>query len=811
MEKIIEIPIEEGLQNNYLAYALSVIVGRYIPDVRDGLKPVHRRILFSMYEKGLRSNQKTRKSAKVVGDVLANYHPHGDQAVYQALVRLAQDFSMRYTLIEGQGNFGSIDGDPAAAMRYTECRMQKLAEELLSDIDKNTVNFIPNYDNTDEEPVVLPAGFPNLLVNGSMGIAVAMSTNIPPHNLSEIIEATKAYIDNKDITVAELYTNYVLGPDFPTGAGIFGLQGIRKAYETGKGTFYIRGKAEIETLKNGREAIIITELPYNVNKAHLIEKIALLAKEDKIKGIGEIRDETNKEGIRVVLEVKRNGAPAIILNQLYLHTQLQVSFSITLLAIVDRKPMILSLKEILAYFVAHQKEVLVRKTEFDLNKAQDRLHIVEGLLKAIDNLDEVVAMIRGSQTAKEAKERLMERFALSEPQTQAILDLRLQKLVGLERLSLEEEHTDLLSKIAYFQSVLASEDKQYSVIKEQLTAIQEKYGDKRKTEILAHILDNDIDIESTIKPEDCTITISNEGMIKRASLEDYRTQRRGGRGKTGANVRGTEEVEHLLISHNLDYLCFFTDKGKVYYLKVYEIPEGSSAARGRSIKSLINMEENEKIQSYLAIKNFSEDEYVLFITSKGIVKKTALSNFVNARKRGINAITLDENDALVTAIKTTGNQEIFIATALGQGLRFNEEEVRPMGRNARGVIGIRLREGNKVIGAAILQEGRSMIAVTSKGYGKRVSFEEFMAHKRGTFGQRYYSTTKKTGHVEALTCSSESSEIMIITKSGIVMRTKISEIREQGKNAQGVRLINIKDKEDLVAAIAVLDEDEEEI
>jgi DNA gyrase subunit A len=803
-DKIIDMPIEEGLQNNYLTYAMSVIIGRYIPDVRDGLKPVHRRILYAMYERGVRANQKSRKSAKVVGDVLGNYHPHGDQAVYEALVRMAQDFSMRYTLIEGQGNFGSIDGDPAAAMRYTECRLEKLSEELITDIEKNTVDFIPNYDNSTEEPIVLPSSYPNLLVNGSTGIAVAMSTHIPPHNLTEIINATQAIIDDPDVSIDDLYMTHIKGPDFPTGGGIFGLDGVRKAYKTGKGTFYIRGKHSFENLKSGREAIIITEIPYVVKKTTLIEKIASLVRDEKIKGIAEIRDESNKEGIRIVLELKKNTIANVILNQLYLHTPMQTSFGINMLAIVDQKPRQLNLKEILQYFITHRKEVLIRKTQYDLDKAQQRLHIVEGLLSAIDNLDEVIKIIRASQTAKEAKTNLIERFELSDAQSQAILDLRLQKLTALERLSLEDEHKDLLEKISFFENVLANDDVQYGIIREDLQIIKEKYGDARKTEILQNA-SKEIDIESTIKPEDCAVIVSSEGMIKRAELKSFRTQKRGGRGKIGANIREDENIEHFIISNTLNYLVFFTDQGKAYYLKVYEIPEGSIVSRGKSLKGFLNLEQDEKIQSYLEVKDFTENEFSFFITRKGKVKKTPLYDFRNAKRRGVTAITLEEGDELVKAMKTTGDQEIFLATSKGKGLRVKEKEIRSMGRAARGVIGIKTRGDDYVIGATLLEEGNSLFAITANGFGKRVSFDDFKAHSRGTMGQRYYSVSDKTGRVTVIAKASEDSQIIIITRLGMTIRTKMSEIREMGKDARGNTLIKLKNKDDEVADVAILD------
>lgn len=805
MEKIIEVPIEEGLQTNYLNYAMSVIIGRYIPDVRDGLKPVHRRILYSMYEKGIRANQKTRKSAKVVGDVLGNYHPHGDLAVYDALVRLAQDFSMRYMMVDGQGNFGSVDGDPPAAMRYTECRMSKIAEELLTDIDKNTVDFIPNYDNTTEEPSVLPAGFPNLLVSGSIGIAVAMATKIPPHNLREVVAATQALIDNPDLSIDDLF-HYIKGPDFPTGAGIFRMDGVRAAYRTGRGSFVIRGNTQIETLKSGKESIIITSIPYLVNKSELIKKIASLVKEDKIKGISEIRDESNKEGIRVVMELKKGSVPSIIINQLYLMTQLQTTWGIILLAIVGKKPVILNLKEILKLYIDFKLEVLLKRTRFDLDKAEARMHIVQGLLTAVDNLDEVVRIIRASQTSLEAKTNLMERFSLSELQAQAVLDLRLSKLVALEKLNLENEKSELEQKISYFNQLLVDTAEQNRVMKAELAEVSDKYGDDRRTEILKDVAE-DITMEETIKNEECVVLVANTGLIKRTSRLSYRTQKRGGRGKTGANIREDEQVDHLITSYTHNYLLFFTDKGKVYYLKVWELPEGSAQSRGKSIRAFINIAEDEQIQSYLQVEDFKDDEYVFFITKKGIVKKTAVSDFINAKRRGINAISLDEDDELVNAIKTKGKQQIFIATRKGQGLRIDEEEIRPMGRSARGVIGIRLRGDNSVIGATLIQESTQLLAVTSRGYGKLVDFEEFTPHKRGTMGQRFYAVSEKTGDVSCIqnTAVSEDTQCIIATKSGIVMKTNVMEISQMGRNARGSILIKVHDKDDEVAAIAIID------
>jgi DNA gyrase subunit A len=804
--KIINVPIEDSLKQNYLTYAMSVIIGRYIPDVRDGLKPVHRRIIYSMSENNLSFSAKTRKCAKIVGEVLGNYHPHGDSAVYEALVRMAQDFSMRYPLILGQGNFGSIDGDPPAAMRYTESKLQKIADFLVQDIDKNTVDFIPNYDNTTTEPTVLPARFPNLLVNGSIGIAVAMSTNIPPHNLSEIIDATIAFIDDREICVDELM-QHVKAPDFPTGGVILGTAGIRKAYETGKGSFYIRGKANVEE-KGNKEILIITEIPYGIKKSSLIIDIANLVKTEVIKGISEIRDESNKEGMRIVIEIKKGTDSFVLLNTLYSKTQLQVSYSMNLLAIVDREPKLLSLRDVLHYFVLHRKDVIIRRANFLLSKAQGRIHIVEGLLRAIDNMDEVIKRIRASQTAADAKKNLIERFELSDLQAQAILELRLQKLTALEKLSLEKEKAELDQTIVSLLSLLGSQEEQYDLIKKELLEVQQSFKTLRKTDVEAQEMSN-ISMEEMIPNTDCLILITTEGILKRTSLEMYRTQRRGGQGKTGAQVRGSEEIKHMLLAKAHDYFVIFTNLGNVYYVKTYDIPESSLQARGRSIYTLLSLKDNEKIASCLTIQEFNEDAFVLFVTKKGMVKKTNLAQFVNARKRGIIAIHLQENDELLETMLICDKDEIFITTQLGKGLRISSESIRSTGRSSQGVIGIRMKNDKDfVVGVTLVDDKASLIAFTEKGFGKRVSYNMFTPHARGTGGQVYYGITKETGAVVAVEkVFSEEDEVLIATKNGMAMRLYVKDIRIMGRAARGNRVFRLKNN-DIIVDCSVFSKDE---
>ena len=799
--EIFDIPFEDELKDNYLTYAMSVIIGRAIPDVRDGLKPVHRRIIYSMYNSGLRSNQKTRKSAKVVGEVLGNFHPHGDSPVYEAIVRMAQEFSLRYPLIIGQGNFGSIDGDPPAAMRYTECKLSKLAEELVKDIEKDTVDFIPNYDNTTTEPIVLPAGYPNILVNGAVGIAVGVSTSIPPHNIAEVVRGIKAYIDNPDISIDAIVDKYIKAPDFPTGGYIVGYDNIKKIYKTGKGSFRIRGKVAVED-RDDKLSIVITEIPYGIKKSDLILKIKELLEEEKIKGVAYLRDESNKEGIRVVLGLKKGAIPNIIINQLYHHTPLEITFNVNMLAILNKKPILFNLKDIIREFVGFRKEIIIRRSRHDLGVAEARLHIVEGLLKAIDNLDEVIKIIRGSKTVKDAKDNLIDRFGLSDTQSQAILDLRLQKLTAMERLSLENEYNDLVKEINYLKEVLSSDKLQYKIIKDELTYIEENYQDERKTKIL-HNVEN-IEEEDLIKPEDCVVIISKSGMIKRMSLNLFRAQRRGGTGKSGAKTSSDDFIKHFIITNTHNYIMFFTNLGKVYYMKVYEIPDASTVSRGISVKTQLGLSDREEIQSYLETKEFSDKEYVMLATKFGKVKKTSLDEFINAKKRGIVAITLQDGDELVAAIKTDNKSEVFIATSMGKGLRFSEEEVRSMGRSAAGVTGMRLKNNDYVIGMISVEKDKSILAVTERGFGKRVSFDEFSSHGRGTGGQIYYSISDKTGRVISIISCKEDTELMIVTRSGMIIRVETKEIRIMGRNTMGNRIIRLKE-DDMVTDIDVID------
>lgn len=795
--KTINVPIEDSLKHNYLTYAMSVIIGRYIPDVRDGLKPVHRRIIYSMHENHLSYQSKSRKSAKVVGEVLGNYHPHGDSAVYEALVRMAQDFSMRYPLILGQGNFGSIDGDPPAAMRYTETKLQKISDFLIQDIDKNTVDFIANYDNTTTEPIVLPAGFPHLLVNGSIGIAVAMSTNIPPHNLSEIIDATVAVIDNREIELEELM-KYVQAPDFPTGGIILGTQGIRKAYETGKGSFIIRGKADVEE-KKGKEILIITEIPYGIKKSSLIIDIAEYVKEEIIKGISEIRDESNKDGMRIVIELKKGTDPYILLNTLYSKTQLQISYSMNLLAIVNKEPKVLGLKDILVYFLEHRIEVIVRRSQFLLDKAQVRIHIVQGLLRALDNLDEVIQMIRSSQTAAEAKQNLMDRFELTATQSQAILELRLQKLTALEKLSLENEKMDLDQTITQLMQLIESKDQQYAVIRSDLLEIKSLFKSLRQTEIQEGEF-NAISFEEMIPNDEWLIIITTEEILKRTQLESYRTQRRGGQGKTGAQIRGSEEIKHMFVAKAHDYFVIFTNLGNVYYMKIYEVPESSLVARGRSIHTLLSLKNGEKIASYMLTQEFNETSYILFLTKKGMVKKTPLAQFLNAKKRGIIAINLQEGDELLQTMLVNDQDEIFITTTLGKGLRFKSDSIRPTGRSSQGVIGIRMKnKEDLVIGMTLVSNVDSLMALTKNGFGKRVSYSMFTPHSRGTGGQVFYGITKETGEVVSVEqIFSNEDEIIIVSANGMTMRLKADDIRVMGRAARGNRILKLKNNDAIV-------------
>lgn len=741
--KIIPIDLKDEMKRSYMLYSMSVIVGRALPDVRDGLKPIHRRILYAMNEIGLTSDKPHRKSATIVGEVMGKYHPHGDAAIYDALVRMAQDFSQRYPLIDGHGNFGSVDGDPPAAMRYTEARMARISQKLLADIDKDTVDFQPNFDESLKEPVVLPCRFPNLLVNGSSGIAVGMATNIPPHNLREVIDGVIMLIDNPDAKVEDLMT-VIKGPDFPTAGIIVGKEGIRSAYTTGRGSIRIRAAAQIESLSGGRNRIIVSEIPYQVNKSRLIEHIAELVRDKKIDGITDLRDESDREGIRIVIDVRRDANPNVILNQLYRHTQMQTTFGVIMLVIVNGEPKLLDLKSVISHYIEYQKEIVVRRTRFDLNKAEGRAHILEGLKIALDNLDAVINLIRSSPTPDIAREGLMKSFNLTEKQAQAILDMRLQRLTGLERRKIEDELKDIMELIKELKGILADEQKVLQIIKDELSEIKETFGDDRRTRITAG--SSDFDVEDLIAEEDIAVTLTHQGYIKRMPLNTYKSQRRGGRGITATNPKEEDFVEHLFIATTLNYILFFTDKGRVYSLKAYEIPEASRQARGTAIVNLIPLMPDETIRAVIPIRTFAPDKYLLMATRRGIVKKTALEEFDTKRKTGLLAIRLDPDDDLVSVKRTTGNQEIIIVTAQGLALRFSEEDVRPMGRSARGVIGIRLGDGDTVIGMDVVREDRDLLVVTENGYGKRTPLNQYRTYaSRGGRGVKAITLTDKTG------------------------------------------------------------------
>ncbi len=798
--KILPINIEHEMKNSYIDYAMSVIVGRALPDVRDGLKPVHRRILFAMYELGMTPDKAYKKSARLVGEVLGKYHPHGDTAVYDAMVRMAQSFATRYPLVDGHGNFGSIDGDRAAAMRYTEARMSKITLQLLMDIHKNTVNTTPNFDETLDEPVVLPSRIPNLLINGSSGIAVGMATNIPPHNITEIIDAVNLLIDNPEIDINELMLT-VKGPDFPTGGIIMGLDGIRSAYKTGRGVVRIRAKSRIETMNNGKQRIIITEVPYQVNKSRLVEKIADLVKDKKVDGITDLRDESDRDGMRVVIELRRDVNAHVILNTLYKHTQLQETFGIIMLALVDNQPRVLNLKEVLYYYLEHQKDVIVRRTKFDLKKAEDRAHIVEGLRIALNNLDEVIKTIRASKNAEVAKHALMEKFTLSEKQSQAILDIRLQRLTALERDKLEDEYKDLMEKINYFRSVLADENKVLGIIKVEINEVREKFKDARKTEISME--DTKIDLEDLIAEEDMVITVTHNGYIKRLASDTYRSQKRGGRGISAMGTKNDDFVEYLFITTTHHYLMFFTNKGKVYKLKVYEIPESGRTAKGTAIINILNLEKGEYVTAFIPVKEFDNEHFVFMATRMGTVKKTALVDFSNIRKDGIIALNLDDHDELIGVKLTHGKEEIILGTSDGKAIRFNESEVRSMGRTARGVRGIMLSKTDTVVGMDAVTEDSEVLIVTENGFGKRTPIDEYRVQTRGGKGIITIKTSDRNGPVIGLKIVKEGEELMMISNEGIIIRLAINDISSYGRNTQGVRLMRIGDDKKLVALAKV--------
>lgn len=784
----VTISIEEEMKESYLDYAMSVIIGRALPEVRDGLKPVQRRILYAMFREGLLPGKKHSKCAGVVGEVLKKYHPHGDTAVYDALVRLAQDFNMRYPLVDGQGNFGSIDGDPPAAYRYTEARLAKIAEELLSDIDKETVDFTPNFDETTEEPAVLPTKIPNLLINGSSGIAVGMATNIPPHNLREIADGLIMLLENPDAAINDLMA-VIKGPDFPTGAMIYGTEGIVEAYTHGRGLIKVRAKARIEREARGGESIIITELPYQVNKARLIEKIAELVREKRVEGISEIRDESDRDGIRVVLELKRGEVPQVILNNLYKFTQMESTFGVIMLSLVGGQPRILNLKRMLNYFLQHRRDVILRRTRFDLRKAEEKAHILEGLKIALDYIDEIISLIRRSKNPEEARTGLMTSYPLTGIQAQAILDMKLQRLTGLEREKILRDYEDTIKEIERLKSILGSEALVSQIIKDELLEIKNKYGDDRKTEIVAETAE--LRIEDLITEEDMVITISHNGYIKRNPLSIYRSQHRGGKGLTGMETREEDYVEQLFIGSTHDYMLFFSNMGRLYWKKIYEIPEAGRTAKGKALINLLPLSEGERITTAINVKDFKEGYLVMF-TKKGIVKKTRLEDYSNPRSKGIIAISLDEGDELIAVKRTTGDNDLIIGTRSGLAARFKEEDVRAVGRIARGVIGIRLYEGDEVVSAEVVEEGTTLLTFTEKGLGKRTKTEEYPIHGRGGKGVISIKLTEKGGNAVGLLQVKDKDEIVLITNSGKLIRTKANSISLQGRNTQGVKLMDLE-------------------
>ncbi len=805
--KLIPITIEDEMRRSYLDYAMSVIIGRALPDVRDGFKPVHRRVLFAMHEAGNTHDKPHKKAARIVGDVMGKYHPHGDSAIYDTIVRLAQDFAMRYPMVDGQGNFGSIDGDAAAAMRYTEVRMAKMAQLMLMDIDKDTVDFGPNYDGQQEEPLVLPSRLPSLLINGSSGIAVGMATNIPPHNLTEIVDALIAQIDKPEITLDELL-EYVKGPDFPTSGFICGTQGIIQAYRTGRGSIVMRARATIEEGgKRGKDQIIVTEIPYQVNKTRLIEQIANLVNDKRIEGISDIRDESDRDGIRMVLDLRRDAVPKVILNSLYKHTQMQETFGANFLAIVNNRPRVLNLKSMLAFFIEHRHEVIRRRTAFELAKAEARAHVLEGLKVAIDNLDDMVALIRASRTPDDARQAMRLRFKLSDIQAQAILDLRLQRLTGLERAKIVEEYAETLKQIARLQEILANERLVYGIMVDELKEIRANFGDKRRTEIVPQA--GDISIEDMIADEEMVITVSHAGYMKRNPLASYRSQRRGGKGKIGMTTRQEDFVEHLFVASTHSYILIFTTRGRVHWLKVHEIPQISAAAKGKNIINFVELLPEEKVAALVATKDFGEDRYVVFCTRKGIIKKTRLSAYGKPRAGGIIATGIDEGDALLSVKLTDGNQEMFMATSGGQAIRFTESDVRPMGRSARGVIGIRLFENDAVVEMDSLRSKESTIlTVSERGYGKRTEVGEYRIQGRGGSGIINLRVTEKTGPVVQVMEVGPNDQVMVITAYGKIIRTAVKDISLVGRPTQGVRLINLNDDDTVVAVAHIAESDE---
>ncbi|NOX18170.1 MAG: DNA gyrase subunit A [Chlorobi bacterium] len=804
-ENVVPISLEDEMKSSYIDYAMSVIVARALPDVRDGLKPVHRRVLYGMNELSMSYNKPFKKSARIVGEVLGKFHPHGDSAVYDTMVRMVQSFSLRYPLIDGQGNFGSVDGDSAAAMRYTEVRLRRISEEMLRDLDKNTVEFVPNFDDSLQEPTVLPSYIPNLLINGASGIAVGMATNIPPHNITEVINGIIALIEKPNLTNEDLM-EFVTAPDFPTGGIIYGYEGVRNAYTTGRGKVIIRARANVETFKNDRENIVITELPYQVNKANLIEKIAELVRAQKITDITNVRDESDKDGLRVVIELKRDAQPAVVLNQLFKHTQMQVTFGVIMLALVRGVPKVLTLREMMQHFIDHRVDVLVKRTKYELEAAERRAHILEGYIIALDNIDEVIATIKKSKDVETAKNGLMKKFGLSEIQAKAILDMRLQRLTGLERQKIENEYKETLKTIERLRGILESEKRQFKIIKEELLAVQERYGDERRTEV---ILDTkEFSLEDIIAEEDVVVTISHRGFIKRFPVSGYRRQGRGGKGVTGAGTKDEDFIEHMFIASTHQYIMFFTDKGKVFWLKVHEIPESGRTARGRSILNLLQKDRDEEITAFIAVKEFSSDKYLVMVTERGTIKKTVLSAYSNVRKGGIQAINLVKEDRLIEVKLTDGKSDIVIGTRNGMAIRFHETDVREMGRTATGVRGIRLSPGDIVIGFIVVHAGSTLLVVTNKGFGKRSSLDDYRITKRGGKGIITVKTGEKTGKMIAMLEVSEKDELVIITEKGMVIRQGLKAIRVMGRNTQGVRVIRMKEGDSIadIAKVVVVDD-----
>ena len=797
-DRQVPVPIEEEMRKSYLAYAMSVIVGRALPDIRDGLKPVHRRVLYTMHTLGLAWNRAYKKSAKVVGEVLGKYHPHGDAPVYEALVRMVQDFSLRYPLVDGQGNYGSIDGDPPAAYRYTEARLAKIAHEMLADIDKGTVDFVPNFDESEQEPTVLPTKLPNLLVNGSAGIAVGMATNIPPHNLSEVVDGLVMLIENPAATVDDL-TTVIKGPDFPTRGYIYGTGGIRDAYTTGRGIITMRAKAHAEKMRGGREAIIVTEIPYQVNKATLIEKIAELAREKKIEGISEIRDESNREGIRIVLEVGRGEIPQILLNQLHKHTQMQSTFGVIMLALVDRRPQVVTLKAMLEAFIRFRREVVTRRTRFDLARAEERAHILEGLRTAVEHLDLVIRLIRGAENPEAARDALVRRLELTEVQAKAILDMRLQRLTQLERHKIVEEHEQTLALIADLKDILASEGRLMRIIKEELLTLKAEYGDERRTEILTET--TELTIEDLLADEEMVVTITRSGYIKRTHVDLYRSQRRGGKGVTGMETKEEDVVEDLFIATTHSYLLFFTSQGKVHWLKVHEIPEGGRQAKGKAMANLLALAETERVAAVLPIREFEAGGFILFATKQGKVKKTELEAYSHPRAGGIQAIALEDGDEVMAARRTDGQREVVFSTKKGVIIRFSEEEARPTGRVTAGVRGIDLEEGDQVIAAEVVLEGAALLTVTERGYGKQTPLEEYRLQGRAGKGIIDIKTGGRNGNVVGVVQARPGDDILVVTTKGKIIRIHAPDVSSQGRNTWGVRVIDL-DPDDQVGSVA---------